>query len=96
MDGFPRTAIQAEKFGNGIDRAIYIKVSDEEAVRRLSFRDDGRADEAPPALKKRIELFHEFTEPVIDFYRNKGMLAEINGEKSIEEIHKEICEVLNV
>ncbi len=96
LDGFPRTAPQAEKFGNGIDHAIYIKVSDEEALKRLSFRNDGRADDASPALKMRIELFHKFTEPVLDFYKNKGMLTEIDGEKSIEETHQEICEALNI
>lgn len=96
LDGFPRTANQAEKFVNGIDHAIYIKVTDEEALKRLSLRDDGRADEASPALMKRIELFHKFTEPVIDFYEKKGIIIELDGEKSIEETHKNICTALGI
>jgi adenylate kinase len=96
LDGFPRTRTQAEEFENGIDAALYINVPDEEAIRRLSFRNDGREDEAPPALQKRIELFHKFTEPVIDYYREKGKLHEINGEGSIESIHEEISKVLNL
>ncbi len=93
MDGFPRTAAQAQKFKNGIDKVIYLKVSDREALWRLAFRNsDGRDDETLPAIKKRIELFHKFTEPVIEYYHGKGKLIEIDGEKSIEEIHKEIMD----
>src|SRR3972149_4661632 len=45
LDGFPRTKVQAESFKNGIDHVIYINVSYTEALRRLSFRLDGRSDE---------------------------------------------------
>src|SRR5207247_2116054 len=88
LDGFPRTIEQAKAFVNGIDRAIYLKVSDKEALWRLSFRESkDRDDETLPALRKRIELFHKFTEPVLEFYRKKGILIEIDGECSIQEIH---------
>lgn len=93
MDGFPRTIEQAKAFENGINYVIYLKVSDKEALWRLSYRDNGdREDETLAALRKRIELFHQFTEPVLDFYREKGILVEIDGEKSIDEIHQEILE----
>lgn len=95
MDGFPRTVAQAQKFRNGISKVIYLKVSDREALWRLAFRNsEGRADETLPAIKKRIELFHKYTEPVIDFYREKGQLVEIDGEQSIEDIYKEIMKKL--
>ena len=92
LDGFPRTATQAEEFINGIDYVIYLDVSDREALWRLSYRDDGREDETLLALRKRIELFHEFTKPVLEYYRGKGILVEIDGEKEIEEIHEEILQ----
>lgn len=95
MDGFPRTVGQAKAFKNGINAVIYLKVSDREALWRLSFRDQaGREDETLMALRKRIELFHKFTEPVLEYYRSKGQLIEIDGEKPIEEITKEIMEKL--
>ena len=94
MDGFPRTTKQAEAFENGIDRVIYLKVSDKEALWRLSGRDDNREDDTLKAIRKRINLFHEFTEPVLDYYREKGILLEIDGEKSIEEIQEEIMRVI--
>jgi adenylate kinase len=90
MDGFPRTIVQAKAFENGINKVIYLKVSDKEALWRLSGRDDNREDDTLKAIRKRISLFHEFTEPVLGFYREKGVLVELDGEKSIEEINKEI------
>lgn len=90
MDGFPRTTVQAEAFENGIDKVVYLNVPDKEALWRLSFRDEGREDDTLIGIRKRIELFHEVTEPVIEYYRQKGQLVEINGENSIEQITEEI------
>lgn len=91
IDGFPRTLVQAKAFKNGIDHVIYLKISDKEALWRISGRaDEVREDETLLAIRKRIESFHKFTEPVIEFYRKKGELIEVDGEQSIEEIHKEI------
>ena len=91
LDGFPRTIVQAKAFKNGINKVIYLKVSDEEALHRISFRNgEAREDETPSAIHKRIESFHKFTEPGLDYYRGKGILIEVDGEQSIEEIHKEM------
>lgn len=93
LDGFPRTLEQVEMFKNGVGKVVYLKVSDKEALWRLSYRNgEGRKDETLTAIRKRIELFHTLTNPVLDFYREKGILAEVDGERSIEEIHKEILE----
>jgi adenylate kinase len=96
LDGFPRTTAQAEQFINGIDRVIYINVPDHEALTRLSLRNDGREDETENALKKRIELFHKFTEPVIDYYKKQDKLFEVNGERDIATIHQEISKNLKI
>ncbi len=95
LDGFPRTVKQAQEFENGIKYVIYLNVSDKEALWRLSYREDEREDETLLALRKRIELFHEVTEPVLDYYRQKGVLFELNGEKTIEELNKEIMDKLH-
>ncbi len=96
LDGFPRTRTQAELFKNGIDYVFYIRVSDEEALRRLSIRQDVREDEAPPALKMRIDLFHKFTKPVLEYYRQKGILHEINGEQDKMQVYYDILNILNI
>jgi adenylate kinase len=70
-------------------------VSDKEALWRLSGRvNENRADDTLVAIRKRIELFHKFTEPVIEYYRNKGILLEVDGEKSIEEIFESVIKNL--
>lgn len=98
MDGFPRTVTQADFFKDGADKVIYLRVSDGEALKRLTFRNGSgeqvRADETPAAVAKRIESFHKFTEPVLEYYRKRGMLVEIDGEKSIDEIQQDILESL--
>jgi len=97
LDGFPRTVPQAKEFENGINAVFYLKVSDKEALWRIAGRSEteAREDDTLKAIIKRINLFHEKTEPVIDFYRTKGVLHEVDGEKSIEEIHKEITSKLS-
>lgn len=93
LDGFPRTLEQVKKFENGVDKVVYLNVSDKEALWRLSYRNgDSREDETLTAIRKRIELFHKLTEPVLDYYRQKGILIEVDGERSIKEIHKEVLE----
>jgi len=76
LDGFPRTPAQAEAFRNGINKVIYLNVSDKEALWRLAGRNDTeREDETLNAILRRIESFHKFTKPVLDFYRAKGTLV---------------------
>ncbi len=94
LDGFPRTTPQAELFSNGVDKVIYLKVSDKEALWRISGRISDREDETLQAIRNRIALFHEHTEPVIGYYRQKGMLLEIDGEQDIQEIFNEIVKKL--
>ena len=94
LDGFPRTLVQAKQFNMSIDVAFYLIVSDKEALWRLSFRKDEkgeiREDETVMALRKRIDLFHKVTEPVLDFYRKKDLLVEIAGERKVEDIIEDI------
>ncbi len=93
LDGFPRTLTQAKAFKESVDKVLYLRVSDKEALWRLAYRNgESREDETLAAIKKRIDLFHRFTEPVLDFYKKNGILIDVNGEQNIEEIHKEIME----
>ncbi len=91
LDGFPRTLFQAKEFKNGIDKVVYLKVSDKEILWRLAYRNSqGREDDTLLAIRRRIEIFHKFTKPVLEYYRKREMLLEIDGEKPIEDIHKDI------
>lgn len=91
LDGFPRTLGQAKAFKQDISQVFYLTIDDKEALWRISGREEeGREDETLKAIRKRIKLFHEFTEPVINYYKEKNKLTEIVGDKSVEEIHREI------
>ncbi len=92
IDGFPRTLEQVKMFKNNIDKVIYLDIPDEEALFRLRYQnsDGSRPDATGEAITKRIELFHEVTEPVIEYYRQKNQLLDVDGKREIEEITKEI------
>jgi adenylate kinase len=94
LDGFPRTlnqAIELEKITK-IDKVIYLNVPDDEIKKRLLNR--GRLDDKPEVIENRIKVYREQTQPLIEFYRNKGILYEIDGIGAIEEITKRIEEIL--
>ncbi len=91
LDGFPRTLRQAKEFKEKLDKVFYLKVPDKEALWRLAYRNDTlREDDTVTAIRKRIEIFHKITEPVIDYYKRQGILVVVDGTKSIEEVNKEI------
>jgi len=94
LDGFPRTLKQVEKFKNNVDKVINLRIPDKEALWRLTNRTQQRDDETLPAIKKRIEMFHTYTDPVIDYYDKEKRLIDIDGTKSIEEVNKQILEGL--
>lgn len=94
LDGFPRTVAQAEAFKNGIDYAVFLEVSDREALWRISGRMAEREDETLQAIRKRIDSFHEHTEPVVQYYKKTGKLLKVDGEKSIDHIFKQILREL--
>jgi len=53
-----------------------------------------RIDDTPKRIKKRLNIYYRDTKPVIDYYRQKGILIEIDGRPSIEEVHKNILKKL--
>ncbi|MFA6005221.1 MAG: nucleoside monophosphate kinase [Patescibacteria group bacterium] len=95
LDGFPRTTVQAKEFSNNVDSVVYLKVPDQEALWRIAHRNDtAREDETLIAIKKRIETFHKSTTPVIEYYRKRGKLLEVDGTKSIKEVNEYVLKQL--
>ena len=81
FDGYPRYLQQVkdlEKQGIKIDKVVYLNVSPEEVIRRLTKR--GRADDKPEVIKNRIALYKKETGPVVDYYRNKKGFIEVKAE----------------
>lgn len=91
LDGFPRTVKQAKQFEEGVDNVFYLEIPDKEALWRLAYRNhSGRDDDTLDAIRKRIEVFHHFTDPVIQYYDKSGKLTVLNGTTSIKEVNEEI------
>ena len=81
FDGFPRYMQQVrdlEKEGIKIDKVVYLNVSPEEVIRRLTAR--GREDDKPEIIKNRIELYKKETGPVVEYYRKKPGFIEVKAE----------------
>ncbi len=102
FDGNPRKLYEAkmleevfEMFGwQGSFFPIHLKISREEAERRLLER--GREDDNSEEIKNRLDWFETEVVPVLQFYKEKGYLIEVNGEQSIEEVYKDIKKVLKL
>jgi adenylate kinase len=103
LDGFPRTVAQAEALDRGleeIDReltaVLFFQVPDELAVERLHVRalQEGRTDDTPEIIRHRLEVFHKMTEPVVEYYRSRGILVGIHAERPIDAVFAEVQEVL--
>lgn len=93
LDGFPRTVPQAEVFEGftkGEEIVILIDVSDREALWRISGRVSDREDETLQAVRKRIDLFHEKTSQVLDYYADRKHLAVVNGEQDVQGVFNDI------
>jgi adenylate kinase len=71
---------------------VLINLDIETSLKRLGLR--GRADDAPQAIRAKFKLFDEVTRPVAEHYRELGLLAEVDGRGSIEEVHQQIVAVL--
>lgn len=88
LDGYPRTIEQMQTFDPNFDKVIYLEVPKEEVMKRLMAR--GRADDTHELIETRLDLYYKQTQPLLDHYRNKGILIEVNGVGSVEQIQEEI------
>lgn len=108
MDGFPRNVEQAkflddkiDKYGYKVEKVFYLNLSEEESYRRLIKRarpvqaGSDELHDSPERIKTRLEMYKAGEKDVLDFYRQKGVLVEINADQSIEDVHKEIMKYAN-
>ena len=95
LDGFPRYSDQLylleEWLGETdtkIDKVILTDVPIDVGIKRIMSRvsKENRADDTPESIKRRLELYREQTQPIIDYFRGKGVLVEIDGSGTIEEV----------
>ncbi len=88
LDGYPRNEAQLNGLENDINIVFYINISDAEAIKRLTLR--ARLGETKEVLAKILETFHQKTEPLINYFKEKGILIEINGDQTIKEVSADV------
>jgi adenylate kinase len=105
LDGYPRTLAQVEELdgmveftGHRLDAAVVLTVDDEEIVQRLLQRAEveGRSDDSEDVIRRRQQVYREQTEPLIEVYRDRGILVEVDGMGEVDQVTKRIFEALDV
>ena len=103
LDGFPRTAPQADaldrmldEIGRPLSIVFEFQLSDDVARERLLKRAEleGRTDDTPEVIERRLGLYHELTEPLVEHYRLHGNLVGIHADRSVNEVFSEVQEAL--
>ena len=104
LDGYPRTLAQVEELdgmikhtGHALDAVVVLTVDPDEIVQRLLQRAEveGRADDTEDVIRRRQELYIEQTEPLIEVYRGRGILIEVDGMGEVEDVTRRIFEALD-
>jgi adenylate kinase len=103
LDGFPRNLAQAEalvamlaEIGRRIDMVLLFDLPDDVATERLleRARQEGRSDDQPDVIARRLATYHELTEPVAEYYRAAGLLVALHAERTIPEVYAEVQDAL--
>jgi adenylate kinase len=103
LDGYPRTLAQVEELdgmikhtGHALDAVVVLTVDPEELVQRLLERakSEGRADDTEEVIRRRQEVYTEQTAPLIDVYRDRGLLVEVNGMGEVDDVTQRIFDAL--
>ena len=103
LDGYPRNLAQADaldgllaRIGQPFDYAVQLEVPTDLLVERIAGRAqaEGRADDNPESVRKRLQVYTDQTAPVIDFYRQQGELTVVDGVGSLDEVFTRITEAI--
>jgi adenylate kinase len=104
LDGFPRTVPQAEalerrldELGRPLDAVVSFEIDEDELRDRLAGRaeeEDRAEDDDEGAIRRRLELFDRETEPLLDFYQERGLLARVQAKGDLDEITERVAAAL--
>ncbi len=103
LDGYPRTVDQVHELdailtesATAVDLSVQLTADNDELVRRLAKRAEieGRADDTPEVIRRRLEVYDSQTAPLIDIYAARGLVAMIDGLGEISDVTERIIEAL--
>jgi adenylate kinase len=104
LDGYPRTLAQVEELdgmirftGHALDAVVCLTADDDVLVSRLLQRAqlEGRADDTEDVIRRRQEVYADQTAPLIDVYRDRGLLVEVDGLGEVDDVTQRIFEALD-
>jgi adenylate kinase len=76
-----------------LDHVVFIDVPEEELVRRAILRQRG-ADDKEEVVRERLRVYREKTEPLVHYYRDQGLLREIDGNRPVDDVRRSILRAL--
>jgi adenylate kinase len=101
LDGYPRTLPQAETLAGilrdadqELDAVLLVDVPEDELVRRILLRQ--REDDKEDVIRERLRVYREKTAPLIGYYRERGLLRTIDGNRPVEEVASRMLAALGV
>ncbi|HEX3224118.1 MAG TPA: adenylate kinase [Nocardioides sp.] len=103
LDGYPRTLAQVDELdgmikftGHRLDGVVVLTVDADELVRRLTERaqSEGRSDDTEEVVRRRQEVYAEQTAPLIEVYRERGLVHEVDGIGEVDEVTRRILDSL--
>jgi len=103
LDGFPRNLAQVAaldnllaELGKSVDVVPAIRVDQEVLVKRLLKRaqTEGRADDNEETIRTRMQVYEAETRPLLDHYRERDLLVEINGQQTIEQVQADLLRAI--
>jgi len=95
LDGYPRNLAQAhaldellQKINQPLQAIVQLNVATDLLVERLAGRaaEQGRSDDTPEVVRQRLRVYEQTTAPLVDFYRARGMLAEVDGVGTLDDV----------
>jgi adenylate kinase len=104
LDGYPRTVAQVDELdgmlaqhGHTLDAVVALTAAEDELVARLLQRAqvEGRADDTEEVIRRRQQVYVEQTAPLLDVYRQRGLLLEVDGMGEVGEVTRRICDGLD-
>lgn len=105
LDGYPRNAAQVAELdrilgelGGGLDAVVELTAPREELLERLTLRaqTEGREDDTPEAIARRLDIYEEQTRPLADAYEARGLLRRVDGIGAVAEVTERILTALDV
>jgi adenylate kinase len=101
LDGFPRSLPQAHALahvlklaGRKLTGAILVEAPDDIVVERIAGRQEGRDDDGPETVRRRLEIFHRSTAPVIGYYEQLGLLHRVDAARPIANVYADAHRLL--